>query len=334
MSDVSLISDGTSGIRPNKFGGKGNFSAWKFKTLAYLQSIGLKDIVVGSVLKGETESRHEAGSSAVTTSGKKDKATADLVDAAGSGSIGINAIRKKSEKAYAILLNLLEDELIDLIAHVEAGDAHGVWTVLVETYEAKSTASLCFTLDQLMNIQFDNKKETFDMFKARFMKLVLALKEMNEIVSPAIQRYVLLRSLPNDYQALVQSLKINDSISFEETCTHIKDYYESEKRGNGRDRRSDRYYDENHVYAMTDRNRFGTYGQRDRASHDRTSKNIHRECFLCGKKEHIAKDCLLYNQIKCSHCNGKGHTSRHCREKKRQEEESSSDSDHHDQYSA
>ena len=222
MSDVSLISDGTGGIRPNKFGGKGNFSAWKFKTLAYLQSIGLKDIVVGSVLKGETESRHEAGVSDVTTN-KKSKAVSDT--AAGSGTLNVQMQLRKSEKAYAILLNLLEDELIDLIAHVDAGDAHGVWAVLLETYEAKSTASLCYTLDQLMNIQFDSNKENFDMFKARFTKLVLALKEMNEVVSAAIQRYVLLRSLPNDYQALVQSLKIKDSISFEETCTHIKNYY-------------------------------------------------------------------------------------------------------------
>ena len=276
MSDVSLISDGTGGIRPNKFGGKGNFSAWKFKTLAYLQSIGLKDIVVGSVLKGETESRHEAGVSDVTTN-KKSKAVSDT--AAGSGTLNVQMQLRKSEKAYAILLNLLEDELIDLIAHVDAGDAHGVWTVLLETYEAKSTASLCYTLDQLMNIQFDSKKETFDMFKARFTKLVLALKEMNEVVSAAIQRYVLLRSLPNDYQALVQSLKINDSISFEETCTHIKDYYESTKRENGRDRNTKQH--EDGAYAVVE-------GRRNPRVGDYKEK---RECFSCGRKGHIARDC-------------------------------------------
>ena len=61
-------------------------------------------------------------------------------------------LMKKSEKAYSILLNLLEDELTDLIATVEQGDAYRVWIVLLETYETKSTASLCHKLDLLMNI--------------------------------------------------------------------------------------------------------------------------------------------------------------------------------------
>src|SRR5258708_5381769 len=98
----------TETIKVTRFGGKSSFSAFKHTVLVYLQTIGLKDIVVSG-----TETR---GASSSGCSGKR------------SG----EEISSKSERAYAILLNLLDDEVIDLVAHVEAGDAHGVWTVLLE----------------------------------------------------------------------------------------------------------------------------------------------------------------------------------------------------------
>jgi len=99
----------------------------------------------------------------------------------------MSLLKSKCEKAYAIVLNLLEDELIDLVSHVEPGNAHGVWSVLLETYEVKSTATLCHKLDLFMNIRFNPENESFDVYKCRYMKLLSELKEMNEIVSPAIQ---------------------------------------------------------------------------------------------------------------------------------------------------
>src|SRR5205085_1357032 len=59
MSDSST--DLGSAIRPGKFNGKGNFSAWKFKTLAYLQSLGLKDVVVVNPLVFQGESTESKG---------------------------------------------------------------------------------------------------------------------------------------------------------------------------------------------------------------------------------------------------------------------------------
>ena len=207
---MSTYNGGDIIIRPIRYGGKSSFSAWKLKVLAYLQPMGLKDIVVKAEDEYEEDEppRVSSKSSGISTSGSNKDTVVN----------GISR-KQKSEKAYGILLNLLEDELIDLVAHVEAGDAHGVWTVLLETYETKSTASLCHTLDKLMNMKLENR-ESFDVYKARFMNLVLSLKEMGETVSPAIQRYVILKGLPENYLPLVQSLKINDKLSLEETCTH------------------------------------------------------------------------------------------------------------------
>src|ERR1700720_2449539 len=268
-------------IKVTRFGWKSNFSAFKHKVLAYLQTLGLKDVVVS-----DTEARGASSSSG--SSGKR------------SG----EEISSKSERAYAILLNLLDDEVIDLVAHVEAGDAHGVWTVLLETYETKSTASLCYTLDQFMNIKFNDGRESFDVYKARFMNLLVALKEIVEVVSLAIQRYVILRGLPDTYEALVQSLKINDKLSMEETYIHIKDYYEMQKRGQyARE-------DKEKAYSMVAR-RYGNDSGRD--------------CYICGHPDHLMRNCSLKNKLMCTKCKRKGHVSRYCNDKDTAEQEEGSE---------
>lgn len=293
------VGDGSS-IRPSKFNGKGNFSAWKFKTLAYLQSLGLKEVVIQNLPALQSDSSIEVqgsefGTVTATNAGTLNSSSNTSSSPLGSSSVSRgNVLKLKSEKAYAIVLNLLEDELIDLVSHVEPGNAHGVWSVLLETYEMKSTATLCHKLDLFMNIRFNSESESFDLFRSRYMKLLSELKEMNEVVSPAIQRYVLLRSLPTKYEALVQSLKINDKISIEEVYTHIKDYYESEKR-----RREST--DQAAAIKQEDDIVYGTWKQGG------------RECFICGSGDHMKRDCPVRNRIRCSKCGGTGHVSKLCR---------------------
>jgi len=148
-----------------------------------------------------------------------------------------------------------------------------------------------------MNIRFNPDTESFDVFKSRFMKLILELKEMNEVVSPAIQRYVLLRSLPQKFEALVQSLKINDKISIEEVYTHIKDYCESDKRR--RDIRSPVRPDSRSQAPEGAETAMVAYGT--------------KECFICGEEDHLRKDCPLKKSIHCSRCGETGHVSKFCR---------------------
>ena len=51
-------------IKVTRFGGKSSFSAFKHKVLAYLQTIGLKDIVVsGTETRGASSSSSSSGSS-------------------------------------------------------------------------------------------------------------------------------------------------------------------------------------------------------------------------------------------------------------------------------
>jgi len=256
-----VISDG---IKPPRYGGKGSFFAWKLKVLAYLQPLALKDVVVNPELEDENVEAQSSSSSS--------KRNTDASVASQSTGTVVTRVRK-AEKAYGILLNLLEDQLIDLIANVEPGNAHGVWKVLLETYEAKSTATLCHTLDLFMNITF--KSESFDMYKARFLNLVQRLKEMGETVSPAIQRYVLLKGLPVSYDSLVQSLKVNDKLTLEQVCIHIKDYYESEKRQPRDHQLVDLREDPTGMIAL--------------AAH----KKRDNTCYTCGNQGHYSKNCAM-----------------------------------------
>ena len=266
-----------SGIRPARFNGKSIFSAWKFKTLAYLQSMGLKEVVVEDPgvfpLEDEWTTPAAAAAAAVGSDG---------VSVSGSSSTtGVKKhvlLKQKCEKAYSMLLNLLEDQLIDLVVNVEPGDARRVWKILLDTFEVKSTASLCHRLDLLMSIRFDLEKETFDVFKGRFTKLILELKERGEVISPAIQRYVLLRAMPTRYESLVQSLKINDTLTIEEVYTHIKDYWEADAR---RRRASSKKEDRESSDAGVDPDRPNLSVFREKA----------KKCYECGSRKHLIRDC-------------------------------------------
>jgi len=270
MSDNTAVEG--SGIRPTRYNGKSIFSAWKFKTLAYLQSLGLKEVVVADPglfnPAEDTKTLTGAAAAAAAASGS------DGASSSSSSSKKNATVKVKCEKAYSILLNLLEDHLIDLVVNVEPGDAHRVWTVLLDTFEVKSTASLCHRLDLLMSIRFDTEKETFDGFKGRFTKLLLELKERGETISPAIQRYVLLRAMPTRYESLVQSLKINDTLTIEEVYTHIKDYWEADfRRNHGKREESRRIGSVNpgpgEISAFTER----------------------KKCYVCGSRKHLARYC-------------------------------------------
>ena len=262
MSDNAAV-EGSS-IRPTRFNGNSIFSAWKFKTLAYLQSLGLKEVVVadpGVFTPAEAEMKTPSGAAVVAASGSD-----GVSSSSSSMKKNVAIVKAKCEKAYSMLLNLLEDHLIDLVVNVEPGNAHAVWCVLLDTFEVKSTASLCHRLDLLMNIRFDLEKETFDGFKGRFMKLLLELKERGETISPAIQRYVLLRAMPFRYGSLVQSLKINDSITIEQVYTHIKDFWAADMRRN--DYRGSRK-EEGELAALRER----------------------KKCYGCGSREHLIRHC-------------------------------------------
>src|SRR3954453_13013270 len=93
------------------YNGKNSFSAWKHKVLAYLEIVGLKDCV------------NRPGVSAVQvqilgdSSLSSGKASIDARSGS-SSSVSSATTRQKNCEAYALLINLLDDSLVDLISVV------------------------------------------------------------------------------------------------------------------------------------------------------------------------------------------------------------------------
>ena len=251
MSQPSATGDGSvggDGIRPSRFNGKTSFGSWKMKVLAYLQAIGIRDVVI------KDPGLFRVG-------GSDSPPTIEGVNAAKIRTFKL----KQSEKAYSLILNLLEDELIDLVVTVESGDAFMLWKTLLDTFESQSTARLCSILGSFMNIRYLQDRETCDQFKSRYNKLLKQVKDMGEHVSLAIQRYVLLQSLPPALDGLAQSLRINDDISIEQMFIHIKDSVESIG--------------------------FKRMGRVQEVGMYSSDKSKPRRCYVCGSKDHILKDC-------------------------------------------
>ena len=89
---------------------------------------------------------------------------------------------------------------------------------------------------------------------------------------------MLLRSLPLKFEALVQSLKINDAITIEEVYTHIKDYCEASSRTGLRERHrpeGSRHQDrEEQAFAAREKRKSKKY-----------------KCYCCGSQKHMVRKC-------------------------------------------
>ena len=80
-------------------------------------------------------------------------------------------------------MNCLQDEQLQLVAHIPRGNANEVWNTLVQRYERKTTASKSHTRDNMLHKSKKESKESFDTFVSRIMQLVISLEEMGEKVS-------------------------------------------------------------------------------------------------------------------------------------------------------
>jgi hypothetical protein len=207
--------------------------------------------------------------------------------------------RRKMNRAYSILTLSLDDPRMQMMMHVEEGDAAGVWRTLVAHYERTSTASKAHTRSMLHK-QRMYETEEFDMYKSRIVELKMRLATMGETVSEGELIYVILEGLPATYGALKQSLEVQDDYDFEKICGHIRDYQEKKKY---QSKNEDEFVQESASYAR------GRHGGRE-SEDDRKNwpcrickkvghppfecpmrKGSGYDCFKCGRRDHQMRDC-------------------------------------------
>lgn len=301
--DMSLIGESSQAIKVIKFNGN-NFSLWKLKIIALLEIWDLLEVVetpISSIAKTKlslsTDDSSGSSSTASTSAASDEKKKERELE-----------LQRKSKKAYAILINCLRDEQLQLVQHIAKGNAHEVWTTLLQRYESKTTASKSHARDMLHQCKKDSK-ETFDTYVSRIIQAMISLEEMGEKISEGELMYVLLNGLPSDYDSLVQTLRVNDKIKFNEACQHIREYEEAQKfKAVKSEEEVAHQAKEGDHKSEKQKAKKDKYRGRSKSAN---SNDRNKNCYVCGRSNHLAKDCFMKDKT-CNTCNKTGHISFTC----------------------
>jgi hypothetical protein len=148
-------------FKPSIFDGK-DFGSWKFKMVAYLNGVGLLDVVT------KPPSLEE----------KKKESSLDDPDA--------EKLLEKSlqqrNMAYSILVNSMAPSVLHLIQAAPLGDPHSVWQALLNNYERSTLASKA-TLRRQLHLSKLKDGETFSSFVQRVNEGARLLTTMGDKVS-------------------------------------------------------------------------------------------------------------------------------------------------------
>lgn len=192
----------------------------------------------------------------------------------------------RTKKAYALLYQALSDELRRLVAQVPQGYAFGLWNWLEKRFQSTEQDHVGDLWDEFTQLA-QEEEESFDVYKSRVDRVYGLLAHAKDKPSPGLYAHRLLWKLSPRYSPAVLALKASGklkdagAISWDEIVAFINNHERSEHR-----LAANEGSDEQKLFAATKRGE----GNGPPASKRRDALS-RIECFNCGGKGHMARNC-------------------------------------------
>jgi gag-polypeptide of LTR copia-type len=278
------------------------FSLWKMQIMSFLEELNLLEVVENPVV-GIPSSLIKTSNS-VKNEVKEDKNELTKEQ---------KELVKKSRTAYNILLLTLQKEQLHMVVDIPRGNAHGVWSALLNRYERKTVASKTQLRNQLYNNRLLSS-ETIDMYISRIKQLVLSLSDMGSQLSNDELLYVLFKGLPDSYRSLVDTLSTNDKLQFEEACTFIRDRQERISLDDEESEHRALHVNDSNSNQNTSRYTSSKNNSSNIVNQAKPNKaNIIAKCETCKQAGHAPYYCPRNkNKKRCDYCRRVGHNQQEC----------------------
>ena len=205
--------------------------------------------------------------------------------------------REKNRRAYAELVQVLDERSLQLIMTDCRNDGRAAFKVLREHYQSTEKPRVLTLYEELTTLRMTEEEDITD-FVIRAERAATGLRSAGETISDNLVIAMLLKGLPEAYKPFVvvhtQLDKYKTLVEFKAALTN---------------------------YANTEAVRAPSQASALAASKQSTrpqSQTLQQgQCLSCGKNGHRSRDCRKKTKLSCNYCHKQGHIEQVCFQKKR-----------------
>ena len=208
----------------------------------------------------------------------------------------------KNRRAYAELVQVLDERSLMLIIHENNGDGRAAFKTLKSHYDSTEKPRVLALYEQLTTVSMMPNENVTD-YLIRAEKAANGLRAAGENITDNLVIAMILKGLTDFYKPFVvvhtQLDKYKTLVEFKAALVNYTDT-------------------ESARAPMTQSNALSSASQTVEATQKQTHANK-TQCLYCGKSNHKSKDCRVKNRLTCNFCKKQGHIEKMCFTKKRQQ---------------